>query len=71
LATPKDRIHGFRLGRRMQVRHLRTPAPHGWANSEGSDVVSSTIVSLSRCYQANIFQGWRIVIGRHALWLLV
>lgn len=34
-------------------------------------MVSSTIVSLSRCYEKNAFQGWRLVVGRHAVWLLV
>lgn len=65
-----SKIRGTKVGR-WHLRYFRTYAPDGWAFEEGGDQRRSVAVfGLSRCYEHNIFQGWRLIVGPHVFNLL-
>lgn len=62
------------LGRRLT--YIRADTPTGWGHDEG-DVLAQSIFSLVKLREklphasgALLTAGWRLVVGRHSLWLM-
>lgn len=69
-AYPSISLLGWRL------TYIRSDTPTGWGHDEG-DVLAQSVFSLVKLKEklphasgALLTAGWRLVVGRHSLWLM-